>query len=735
MIAGQAMGSTASALIAPTTRELSYQANAGTANIVPGISDLLTLYGRSVIDKIDIDACLRWNGVEFEHNLRTNAVSRAWRGLRKISGFVPSIDQAMLWNFQGKLLPDEFDKLLDICGLNASEYESSVARIAVKSTENPIPLEMAITLWKLGIITDGRIDEILNHYGYNNGESKRLLKTIFPTYAPSFAYQQFLMGKLPEPDFVQQLKLAGIGSNEQQQAFRGFSIPLSPIETILAGFRGVYSGEQVDNRLRANGIRDASDIAAIKATLSPIPGPSDLVRFALREVWDSRVVERFGYDNEFPNQFQYWMEKQGFKTSEPGFTFNGETFDPLSWAKAYWRAHWQSLSAGQAYTGLHRARGNPNDPATWRIPGQRPFTIEDVRTILKINDYPAPLRDLLANLSYNVLTRVDIRRLQETAQITVPEAVEYYKDRGYVDRDASLLANFTANAARRKRNQQQLARIEKVLQKGYRLGVIGKDKYATSLYQSNPPVGVDPLVYNQLPEAQQIAIALQDDYVTNNIALTDEELAGTITIESLKAIRASYLSWKINEQQTADYLRRIGILEQRVLDYVNRWTIQRITKGRTASVSQVIKWYTEGIIPKAEAAERIRLMGYGQNDAIAMLAQADRSIALAIAKANEKIASTQKQKAAAAKAAINAAKTETKQASSRLSRLGTPTKLVAWSKQGLIPVPILERRLKDLGISDIDIGLAVAEVDKVLMGTKSTDSSKANLSTNGTTGA
>jgi hypothetical protein len=164
---------------------------------------------------------------------------------------------------------------------------------------------------------------------------------------------------------------------------------------------------------------NGGEIERLKQSTKVIPGVQDLVRLAVREAWNDQVAARFQYDADLPGEVGEWGAKQGL--------------DP-DWIKRYWRAHWELPSPTMAYEMVHRLRPGKT---------QNPFTLDDMRLLLRTADYPPFWRDRLIEVSYNPYTRVDVRRMYKLGILDKQAVYDSYRDLGYDDVHAKNLTDFT----------------------------------------------------------------------------------------------------------------------------------------------------------------------------------------------------------------------------------------------------------------------------------------------------
>jgi len=141
------------------------------------------------------------------------------------------------------------------------------------------------------------------------------------------------------------------------------------------------------------------------------PGPTDLIRFAFREVWDPTRRQEL-LEEGYPGEFATQMLFQGYNQS---------------WTESYWAAHWTLPSVGELNEMLHRGA---IDEATWD-------------RFVKYNDFDPKVRPWLKAISYNPYTRVDSQRMWSLDLLTEQELKDNYKALGYDENHAQRMTLWT----------------------------------------------------------------------------------------------------------------------------------------------------------------------------------------------------------------------------------------------------------------------------------------------------
>lgn len=182
-------------------------------------------------------------------------------------------------------------------------------------------------------------------------------------------------------------------------------------EVINWWLRGLIDDAGLSQSLTSEGWSSTS-IAHIKKAAFFIPPVQDLITMAVREVFTPAIAEKFGQFQSFPEGFGEQAAKQGISKE---------------WAQNYWAAHWALPSLQMGYEMLHR----------------RVITLEELNVLLRAQDVMPYWRDKLTQISFNPLTRVDVRRMHKLDVLNRQQVHDAYLDIGYDDSNAELLTQFT----------------------------------------------------------------------------------------------------------------------------------------------------------------------------------------------------------------------------------------------------------------------------------------------------
>ncbi len=331
-----------------------------------------------------------------------------------------------------------------------------------------------------------------------------------------------------------------------------------------------------------------------------IPNPQDLVNMAVREAWDAQTIERFQYMAGFPAEFSEWMQKQGYSED---------------WAKKFWTSHWVLPGLSQAYEMVHRLRPGTTD---------KPFTLDDMRLLLKTADYPEYFRDRLIEISYAPYTRIDVRRLFGQDILTEDQVYQNYLDLGYDVEHAKNLTAFTVKGAR----AEEKGLTREAITSLYRDAILGRPEAKTML---------NDLGYN-------------DDNAEFWLLLVDYALDAADDNAKLATIRDQFVSGDLDDSTVMAALGALNLAGDRQARLLTQWVIQRAAKVKKPSSAQLEIFYKAGLVQGDEYLAGLLRFGYNAADADLFVKQTDLEIQAAAVKEQERAQAASDKAAASTKA-------------------------------------------------------------------------------------
>jgi len=218
--------------------------------------------------------------------------------------------------------------------------------------------------------------------------------------AVAFGYLGMIIGSV-----LGILALGGPPGRIQQYAVERFthSMRLDPISTITAWRRDPETYNWLFDDLRDQGWTEER-IEALKFFTLFYPSPMDLVNWQAKEVFEPNMIAKYGLKDELGELRREDFYKAGM---------SDEQIDN------FWMAHWEHPEFRTVVEMLRRTDFSEEDMAAW----------------FRLVEIPPYWRDKLIEISYEVPTRVDVRRFWDMRTIDESRLREVYTHQGYHGKD------------------------------------------------------------------------------------------------------------------------------------------------------------------------------------------------------------------------------------------------------------------------------------------------------------
>lgn len=325
-----------------------------------------------------------------------------------------------------------------------------------------------------------------------------------------------LRGLKPGSDVLRELRATGYSEEDARIMFDLRRQLMPPGELLVWWLRGILSESELDNLLAISGVSE-DDAARLKQAAFFIPPAQDLITMAVRDVFDPATAEKFGQFEDFPEAFAQWAAKQGISEE---------------WARNYWAAHWHLPSPNQGFEMFQRGI----------------ITESELKMLLKSLDVMPFWRDKLINLSFNTLTRVDVRRMHQLGVLDREAMKRAYLDMGYSPEHAEQLTAFTErlNAPKIAADETQLEQTSRnSILSFYESGVIPRERAHVLLVG----LGASDEVAELYLELADMKAELEERRLELDTIIA-QEAAGIISFDMAVA-RIGELGFSALEQQKA----------------------------------------------------------------------------------------------------------------------------------------------------------------------------------------
>ena len=269
------------------------------------------------------------------------------------------------------------------------------------------------------------------------------LNTVFPTEIldPASLIEAEAFGEITDDTFKSEMKKHGFDRRRTNDLRIITQTKLNSSDLIQLRRRGLISESDFRSQQKMSRTGDKI-IAQIEDLSKYVPGVQDTIQFAVREAYRDDIAGKFGYDEDFPTADR-------IKAIED---MNPDQYDNLAGSdrliaqalqigldpdilRRFWRSHWQLPSITAGLEMFHRLRPefNPDNPVDF----------ETIKELLKIQDIAPFWQERILETSFNLPTRVDVRRMYRAGSIDIQTVYDTYRDLGYDDVNATLLTEWT----------------------------------------------------------------------------------------------------------------------------------------------------------------------------------------------------------------------------------------------------------------------------------------------------
>ena len=397
-------------------------------------------------------------------------------------------------------------------------------------------------------------------------------------YDVGTAVQLRYRGLIDEEEYIHNLRSLGLEEERGNRIYELGRRLLDGIELISLERRGKLGELDIETEAQKTGISPET-LANLKDLTMMIPSASDIISFAVREVYSPEIAEAFG---QFDGLDEV-VSKASVDLKAIGM--NKETF-----AK-YWAAHWMLPSVGQGFEMVHR------DVIPAVSTPQRPLGLDRLMTALDI--MPA-WRDKLTAISYSPFTRVDVRRMHKLGILTDEDLVRAYMDLGFNQekaeamRDFTIVYNFSPPAIEQTEEDTERAK-QKDLTKadilnGYRDGLLNDT------------------------EAKEVLWLIGYSENETNFYLSREDFRkdSEDVDNQIKYYHDAYVYRVMSFNDITDKLGALNLPSARVERLFEVWDIERLAKSRKPTKAELMSFLKDDIIDKTVYREEMEGLGYPQ---------------------------------------------------------------------------------------------------------------------------
>ena len=215
---------------------------------------------------------------------------------------------------------------------------------------------------------------------------------------------------------------------------------------------------------------------------------------------------------------------------------------------------------------------------------ETPVSLEDFKTLLKINDYAPYWIDRFVKIIYALPTRVDIRRMLYDGIITDEQAYKYYRKMGYNEEDARNLVRLAKTYyAEEDRNLTR-----SLIEKAYIEGELNREEAIERL--------------------QDLGYSKDDAELIITLKEIDER--EKIVKQQIDMLKDLYIQGNISEDELVKELNSLNLKDSYINRIVFEANIEKQRKQRYPSKEDLKLMLKRGIISKDKAKEIMQKLNY-----------------------------------------------------------------------------------------------------------------------------
>jgi len=209
---------------------------------------------------------------------------------------------------------------------------------------------------------------------------------------------------------------------------------------------------------------------------------------------------------------------------------------------------------------------------------------EQMDEYFKLVEIPPFWRQRLKNVAYNVLTRVDVRRIHKMGVIDDEGLIKSYMHQGYSRENAEIMAEFTIEYNESDQRSLTKADIEKA-------------------YEDRDLDFFEAMV-------ALIEVGYREEAAAFYLSRVDLEMERAVRLEHIDLIKDKFLSNLITEAAARNELMSSGVVTKRINELMERWKVTRIKNAKLPSKTDVDKMLKHGIISEGEYRNQMLILGY-----------------------------------------------------------------------------------------------------------------------------
>lgn len=571
---------------------------------VPQEELIMRMYAMGLIDGDQVRTMLARAGGDVERWLNTYASHLRY----------PGLDATMRGFVHGRISEETRNRYLR---LNSGQVEDWVAMLDVWATYPGV--NEVLRGFIRGRISEEDTRSYLDKQGADFDTWAAFMPSLEEMPLPQMALQALARNRITQEYAQQIIRQSGGDWSTWAGLLPSMQSVLSITDTLEARNRGLIAGDAAFELMFLNGVNNPTYQKVLDRLRERMPSPGEILAMGTRGAFSPEIGNSIGLYDGMPAVVRDWLGKVGLY-ADAGVTVRAdEVIRPGTIADMYWASSRRGMSLEQAIAAYRRLRPEEIGNIRRFVPDADVFDREKLRGWMTYLGLPQSVHAELEELGYLPLSLREIRTVVRLGTRPKEWVIARLQDQGHRADRAADLYDILADQERWRREapiralqNSLLGKVAHEVQEQYSVGTVARPEARDYLINSR----VNPEVADQL------------------LNIIDARLASNIAKEGIRAVRKDYLNGTLNATEVVQQLEAMGIVEQRIRDYVALWTIQRNRVRRTATTAQILSWVAQGILDGTTAQIRLANLGWDRPDIITQIGIAQGKLAQQEARAH-----------------------------------------------------------------------------------------------------
>lgn len=434
-------------------------------------------------------------------------------------------------------------------------------------TWNVLPINTVLEYYRRSNLDAEKVEGLLKAAGFGGENVDALLSTAYRMLEEPTLFELRRRELISDRDYNRYLESYGYDKTDQKRVSALYQRLPDQFQLRQMHFRGIIRKPEYLDWLAKLGFNE-KDADRIEQTDWFLPGPADLMRFGVREVFTPAIARRFGQYEQYPQGITEWAKKIGI-TEEI--------------AEMYWAAHWNLPAVGQMFDMFHRGI----------------ITRADLRMGVRAQDVMPFWQPKVIELSYRLIPRRTLPRLSRQGLITFTGLVGRFKKLGYKPADSTIMARSAELAA--VEEEKALTRTDIVNAIRYGWYTVEKARGALEALQYTTNA-IDFYIADGLRRK-----ALQD---ARGAAEGITEITSEAVDLTASEIIRGFAGGMIDRSRAESLLGELGLADSAIEFKLTLAELRRIRQNKEHAAKQYKKLFEKHLLTPVDLQNRLMTAGY-----------------------------------------------------------------------------------------------------------------------------